>query len=349
LLFDCGPHGTSNCGHAHADALAIEVAAQGQPVLVDPGTYTYTRSPKLRDLFRGSTAHNVLLVDGEPSSDPAGPFSWESIAKSEPISWISQRRFDYVSGKHDGYERLAQPATHTRSILFLKHDYWLVRDRLSSAGDHELELRFHFAPGAHDEEHLRIASFAPRGSDAAHCRRENGWVSECYGSREAAPVLAFSSGFSGKSGEPNEVVTVLLPVSEGKAAKFEVKEVEAIGGRAFEITSADHRDLILLRGARSRRVETVRVASDFDLSWARFAVGGTEELLELLVLNGQRIELDGKEMLTSDRRIEYLVAGRNDDNFRIETGEGSMHLRFPIGNLEQHFANATRPVLQSEI
>ena len=38
LLFDCGPHGTDNCGHAHADALAIEVAANGQPLLIDPGT-----------------------------------------------------------------------------------------------------------------------------------------------------------------------------------------------------------------------------------------------------------------------------------------------------------------------
>src|SRR6185312_2734047 len=154
------------------------------------------------------------------------------------------------SGKHDGYERLAQPATHTRSILFLKNDYWLVRDRLSSTGDHELELRFHFAPGADDEEHLRIASFAPCGSDPARRHRENGWFSDCYGSRETAPVLTFSSVFSGKSGEPDEVVTVLLPVGEGKSAKFEVKEVEAIGGRAFEITSGDHRDLILLRAAR---------------------------------------------------------------------------------------------------
>jgi glycosyltransferase involved in cell wall biosynthesis len=338
LLFDCGPHGTSNCGHAHADALAIEVAAHGRPVLVDPGTYTYTGSPELRDLFRGSAAHNVLLVDGEPSSIPAGPFAWQSVAKCEPIFWISQRRFDYVSGKHDGYERLAQAATHTRSILFLKHDYWLVRDRLSSTGAHELELRFHFAPGA-DDEHLQIASFAPRGSEPARRHRENGWVSDCYGSREPASVLTFSCRFSGKSGELDDVVTVLLPVGAGKSAKFEVTEVEAIGGRAIEITSADHRDLILLRAARSQRVETVRLATDFDWSWARFAVGGNEELLELLLLDGQRIELDGKELLTSAKRIEYLVADRKDDNFRIETGSsGQLNLKSGIWNLESEKA-----------
>jgi len=36
LLFDCGSHGALNCGHAHADALSIDVAANGRTVLVDP-------------------------------------------------------------------------------------------------------------------------------------------------------------------------------------------------------------------------------------------------------------------------------------------------------------------------
>ena len=148
LLFDCGPHGTDNCGHAHADALAIEVAVNGKPVLIDPGTNTYTGSKEMRDSFRGSAAHNVLLVDQEPSSVPDGPFSWKTIARCKPASWISERRFDYVEGQHDGYERLAKPATHQRSILFLKNDYWVLRDSLTSTGDHELELRFHFASDA---------------------------------------------------------------------------------------------------------------------------------------------------------------------------------------------------------
>ena len=68
LLFDCGPHGSLNCGHAHADALAIDVAANGRTVLVDPGTYTYTGSKELRDWFRSSQAHNTVTLDGVSSS-----------------------------------------------------------------------------------------------------------------------------------------------------------------------------------------------------------------------------------------------------------------------------------------
>src|SRR4029434_470606 len=83
LLFDCGPHGMANCGHAHADALAIALAANRRTLLVDPGTFTYTGAQEMRDWFRGSTAHNTLTVDRQSSSIPAGPFSWKTITNCE--------------------------------------------------------------------------------------------------------------------------------------------------------------------------------------------------------------------------------------------------------------------------
>jgi len=110
------------------------------------------------------------MVDGESSSLPAGPFSWKTIARCEPLSWINERRFDYVAGRHDGYERLASPATHTRSILFLKNDYWLMRDHLSANGNHDLQLRFHFAPCANPQ----IEAVNKPGS-AANCD-EKSWM-----------------------------------------------------------------------------------------------------------------------------------------------------------------------------
>jgi glycosyltransferase involved in cell wall biosynthesis len=370
LLFDCGPHGTENCGHAHADALAIELTVAGRPVLVDPGTLTYTGSSETRDSFRRSSAHNTLLVDGESSSLPAGPFSWKTIANCGALNWISERRFDYVEGRHDGYERLAEPALHTRSILFLKNDYWLIRDRLSSAGRHNLALRFHCAPESKlessDLRHqitnasataesvpqflelsgesagLQVAVFGPVHEKASRWSREASSVSQCYGSSEAAPVWTFSTKSLAKSDDPAELTTLMLPNAGRGSGKFQVKEVEAIGGRAFEISAGDHCDLLMLRNPGSQRVETVRLVSDFNLSWARFSREAEGELLELLVLDGQHVQLDGKEILRSAKRVQHLVATRVDNRFRVETSEEPAGFSLNIADSKPVFEDANR-------
>ena len=148
LLFDCGPHGALNCGHAHADALSIDVAANGRTVLVDPGTYTYTGSKELRDWFRSSHAHNTVTVDDESSSVPNGPFTWKTTAQCSLQQWISEDRFDFVSGQHDGYMRLQDPAMVKREILFLKGRLLDRARHDRSSGEHRVDVRFHFAPGA---------------------------------------------------------------------------------------------------------------------------------------------------------------------------------------------------------
>src|SRR5439155_4144461 len=147
LLVDCGPHGAMNCGHAHADALAIEVAALGATTLVDPGTFTYTGSAELRDLFRSTAMHNTLTIDGLPSSDPAGPFKWKHVANSIMHCWHDHPGFTYFEGSHDGYRRLPDPAIHTRNLLFVNREYWFMLDHVDADGEHEYAVHFHMAPG----------------------------------------------------------------------------------------------------------------------------------------------------------------------------------------------------------
>ncbi len=326
LLFDCGPHGQANCGHAHADALALEVTAHGRPLLVDPGTHTYTASRELRNWFRSSLAHNTLTVDGESSSVPDGPFSWKSTARAEATEWISRDRFDFVKGKHDGYLRLAAPVTHARSILFLKNDYWIVHDRVASDAEHLYALWFHLNSGLNgrvdadqalvvsefvDEASLKIFAFAGDG----HWGWEEAWVSHCYGEREPALVCVFSANAADE-----EFVTFLLPMVGAGLAATRVREVETIGGRAFEVTSATAMDLVMIRDGQ--RVETARMASDFDWTWARFSSAGASVPEELVLIGGQTLELEGTEVLKSERKINYLVATRmNDDEFRISDCE----------------------------
>ena len=353
LLFDCGPHGSLNSGHAHADALAIQVAAGGVPVLEDAGTYTYTGSNTARDLFRGSAAHNVLLVDGQSSSIPDGPFSWKATAASTPISWLSDKRFDFAEGRHDGYESLSDPVGHERSILFLKNDYWILRDQVSASDIHQLELLFHFAPnvevqsttpGRDGQPSMLIASDRSAGSTIfatlgeGSWRREEGWISHCYGRRAPAPVCAYSVVSKGNT----ELVTVILPRREEYEEALTIRQVEAIGGRAFEIRKGEHRDLVLIKHTAARRVQTVHLVSDFKWTWTRFPLTTTDLPEELVVIDGSTLELNGKEILMSARPIEYLVASRLGNKFRLNTSEGSLDFSFPIANLDQLFIKSAQ-------
>jgi len=247
LLFDCGPHGTDNCGHAHADALSFELAVNGRTLLIDPGTYTYTGSKEMRDWFRSSAAHNTLTVDNQSSSLSDGPFSWKTIAHSECSSWITEERFDYVVGSHDGFMRLAEPAKHTRSILFIKNGYWVVRDVVETSGAHDLQARFQLAPhlmplppqdntvrvvGENgDALVLKISAFAKN----IEWGKENASVSECYGEKKEAFALSISVLAKGSE----ELVVFLLP--DGAA----VREIE---GPAFEVEIGGRRDVLKFDG-----------------------------------------------------------------------------------------------------
>jgi hypothetical protein len=63
LVFDCGKLGYANhAGHGHADALSVTLSICGKPVLVDPGMPCYHENPRLRDAFRGTSAHNTIVV-----------------------------------------------------------------------------------------------------------------------------------------------------------------------------------------------------------------------------------------------------------------------------------------------
>jgi Heparinase II/III-like protein/Heparinase II/III N-terminus len=315
MLIDCGPHGTLNCGHAHADALSFVAAARGRSLLVDPGTFTYTGSKESRDYFRSSLAHNTLAVDNESSSVPDGPFNWKQIAGARARAWESRERFDFFEGEHDGYARLSSPAVHMRSVLFLKNDYWVLRDRVETTGAHRYELRFHFAPDADpaleikdgveavrasslDAPGLALFGFAADGGGA--WQKEEGWVSRCYGAREAATVCRFSTEAEGAQ----EFVTFLIPRDAGDV-DVRVREIKAEGGRAFEVTDGGRRDLLLLR--RAGVVEAAQVASDCEWAWLRFE---PESLVvtEMLLVGGRALFVNGQELFraTDGVAFEYV-------------------------------------------
>jgi hypothetical protein len=105
-VLDHGPLGyLSIAAHGHADALALTLHVDDQPVLIDAGTYLYHSGGEWRDRFRGTKAHNTLNIDGQDQSIISGPFNWSHKAnvhllhyKDAPGAWC-------VEAEHDGYQK----------------------------------------------------------------------------------------------------------------------------------------------------------------------------------------------------------------------------------------------------
>ncbi len=315
MLFDCGPHGTTNGGHAHADALSFTLAARGRTLLVDSGTCTYTGSRELRDHFRHTAAHNAVVVDGEPSSVPDGAFSWSHAASCAAREWLSRARFDFFEGEHDGYRRLPDPVTHRRSVLFIKGDYFVIRDEADARAFHRYGLRFHFpadaAPRAEGEgQHAAVyvgGGPAPGLGLHAHggggrWRAEEDWVSPCYGARVAAPVWTFEAEAEG----PQDFLTVVLPRAAG-AEVARVSELTVEGAAHFlEVEAGGARDLLII-GRAGRVVSAARLRTDFAWTWVRLASDG-RVAEAVLVGGGTHFQFGGQELLASPRRLRCAVA-----------------------------------------
>lgn len=142
LVYDAGEHGFMNGGHAHADALAVTITADGVPLAVDPGTGTYTMDRRVRDGFRSTPAHNTLTLDGRPQSLPGGPFHWRTRAAGRPTYSVLTPDFDYFEADTDAYA----PVVHERRVLTLGAHRWIIADRVLGGGHHDAAVHWHLHP-----------------------------------------------------------------------------------------------------------------------------------------------------------------------------------------------------------
>jgi len=137
-FFDIGPLGT---GHWHFDKLHLSVSAYGRDILVDAGRYTYKGGP-WRSYFVGSQSHNVVLVDGCRQKAYAREAS-EPVLNNTAIT----PRTDYARGTYDaGFADLQGAATHTRAVVYLRGEYWVVVDRIETDRPRTVQALWHFHP-----------------------------------------------------------------------------------------------------------------------------------------------------------------------------------------------------------
>src|SRR6185437_79547 len=148
LIFDCGPLGDG--GHGHYDLLNVEIAADGRPLVLDPGRHTYDEQvPNLRHWFKGTAAHNTVVVDGlDQTPYRRGKPRKGTIARGRLIERHGAPGLAVIVGEATS---TTYDAVHTRRVAFVSDEYWVIEDRLEALTPHRYDLRFHLAAEVWDE------------------------------------------------------------------------------------------------------------------------------------------------------------------------------------------------------
>jgi hypothetical protein len=206
-FFDTGPFGVA---HQHHDKLHLSVHAFGRALLVDAGRYDYARGP-FRDYFVASASHNVLLIDG------AGQKRTPDRAE-RPMpggDYGTNPDFDYARGIFDaGYEGVGGRVVHTRTVVYVRNQFWIVADRVETDRARKVDALWHFAPDCRvvlegktaastdaEKGNLRIAPVGgvvwKVGVVAGAENPIQGWYSGHYTEKEANPTAIFSAEIPG--------------------------------------------------------------------------------------------------------------------------------------------------------
>jgi len=257
-VFDVGEHGYMNGGHAHADALSLNVSLEGRPFLVDPGTSTYTMDPGLRDRFRSSASHNTLAVDSQSQARPSGPFHWRTRANATLHGWRSHPRIDWAEAVHDAYA----PLLHRRSVLRTTDSGWLIVDEMLGSGEHTAAAHWHFDPdwSLRKDEPGRMRATHTDGTEAwilpdageiflAHGDDVSGmgWFAPAYG----VVVPAWTARVIRTEHAPITMVTWMgaMPPGTSRSPSIERLTADRHPGAAIaaRVTSGDRTSVFLVR------------------------------------------------------------------------------------------------------
>ena len=163
VLFDAGPFGWAGAGHSHADTLQIVMRRGDDAILGDPGTFVYTADANARDWFRGTAAHNTVVIDGQDQAIPGGSFRWEDKPGVRLLR--SGENFADAECEYRGLR-------HRRTVLLCNEETCIVLDRISAI------------TGMRAEQTVQQVWNGPMATSAPQAYRA-AWRSDCYGSRTA--------------------------------------------------------------------------------------------------------------------------------------------------------------------
>jgi hypothetical protein len=220
VTFRCG---TLRDRFSQIDMLHCDLWWRGINIATDGGSYLYNGPQEWHNHFFRTASHNTITVDGRDQMLHHRRFKTLYWTSANVLEFTDSDGYALVAGEHHGYVRDAG-IVHTRSVLFLKDDVFVVHDRVHGApGEHD--IRLHWLLGDfeanQDEAAGRIVLTTPQGGFSlavideqgaplrisimrASLEPRRGWLSRYYA--EVSPALSVAS--EGRSRLPYSALSI---------------------------------------------------------------------------------------------------------------------------------------------
>ena len=142
LIFDVGMPGKS---HIHHDKLHFTLYSGREELIFDDGGGSYGKS-KYRTYSLRAYSHNTCVIDGKAQLRDTSDRT-KCVPKAPvPCTFVTEKDFDFAEASYtEGFGEVNNRiATHTRQILYIKPDVFVVYDRLTpnDSKKHSYQLRF---------------------------------------------------------------------------------------------------------------------------------------------------------------------------------------------------------------
>ncbi|WP_127585648.1 heparinase II/III family protein [Paenibacillus koleovorans] len=203
--------------HGHFDDLSVLPYAYGRALLVDPGRFSYSVGDPIEQWLRSTKAHNTIEINDK------NQYQYTNSSKND---WSTNSLFDFYEGSNDGY--IKDKIRQTRSILFLKPNYWIVSDYIdvgTNTNVNKYNQTWHFAPSdnpGYDNVTQRVYSqsgeaelqIVPVNDPGLTLSMESGYYAFRYGTVTAAAYASYVKQQAGNVAFD----TVLYPTPTGVSA-----------------------------------------------------------------------------------------------------------------------------------
>lgn len=203
LFADVGPIGL----HGNNDTLSFTLSGPSGPIIVDPGTFCYTRNQATRNELRATGAHNGPCIDGKEIAEFDGLWRVKKdrtntrVLQWDPAADLAGQTT--LEGEHQAYRTL--PGNVIVRRRWILHDRKIeITDSIDGTGMHHYAVRFtipkELAPRLRDASTIEATDgnggvFALRSTGPLEI--SEGWYSPSYG--VAAEAIWIDARFRGEA------------------------------------------------------------------------------------------------------------------------------------------------------